>query len=323
VLVGVWAPGAGWETAAEQVLVDRARDLLAARPQPLTIGQVTSVTRGRRVSTRLQIEVVGGYGWRVVVLEPPAPASAPERPAVALPSPAVTRWIGLDPPARGLLAALYDEDQQRERAEYVARRDDPSYSRPAATWRWIDLDEPEAGKLLPTVGAGEDGLDPLLKLLADQRLLDHRSGPGNGAVQLTRLGRQTVRAGRRERPRGRPPEHLLGRSWIVLAALYDAGVAGMDSARYGGRHSPSALHVLRYHRDGPLVEEISVPQPVGQPARRVRLTSAGRAFYEQTWAEHDRWFPGVRATPPPGIRVVTLPPLHRELAPPKASDASQ
>jgi hypothetical protein len=36
---------------------------------------------------------------------------------------------------------------------------------------------------------------------------------------------------------------------------------------------------LCHHRDGPLVEEISVPHP-------------GRTFYERTWVEHDHWFRG-------------------------------
>jgi hypothetical protein len=83
--------------------------------------------------------------------------------------------------------------------------------------------------------------------------------------------------------------------------------------QHAGRLGGDALSALRYHPAGPLVEDVSVPQPVGQPARRLRITQAGRAFYERTWAEHDRWHPSVRATPPPGVEVVTLP------QPPEAS----
>jgi hypothetical protein len=313
VLLGVWAPGAGWETAAEDVLVDHARALLAARPRPLTIGKLTSLYQGRRVSTRLRVEVIGGYGWRVTVLPAPPPPQARERPRVALPSPAVTRWLSLGPHARVLLAALYDEDQRREHGEYTARRDDFSHHRPAATWRWIDLDDPVIATALHNADLDQH-LDGLLRSLKDEGLIDLRPGTGLGAVQLTRRGRQAVRAGRREQPRGRPPEHLLDRSWSVMADLYDAGEAGVDRSRYAGHHGRSGLDRLRYHRDGPLVEDVAVPQPIGQPAQRVRLSPAGQAFYERTWAEHDRWFPGVRATTPPGVKVVTLPPLDPKLA---------
>jgi hypothetical protein len=100
--------------------------------------------------------------------------------------------------------------------------------------------------------------------------------------------------------------------WQLLAELYDTDEGGVDPAPYTGRLGGDALLALRHHPDGPLVEDISVPQPVGQPARRLRITTAGWAFYERTWAEHDRWRPGVRATPPPGVEVITLPPLAGE-----------
>jgi len=311
-LVSVWAPDAGWETATDQALIGCARSLLAARSRPLTISRLTSLRAVKRVSTRLQVEVLGSYGWRITLLLPPAPPSVPvpERPWVALPSAAVTRWMGLDPHARVLLAALYDEDQQREHDEDVARRDDFAHHRPAAAWRWIDLDDPAIAKLLRQAGLGGVPLAAVITALAEQRLVDHRAGTGHGTVQLTRLGRQTVRAGRREPPRGRPPQHLLpGGAWSTLAQLYDAGDEGLDRSRYGGHHGSSSLVPLQAHRDGPLVEHFEVPQPIGQPTQRVRLTAAGRAFHQRAWAEHDCWYPGVRATPPPGIKVVTLPPL--------------
>ena len=143
----------------------------------------------------------------------------------------------------------------------------------------------------------------VITALAEQRLVDHRAGTGHGTVQLTRLGRQTVRAGRREPPRGRPPQHLLpGGAWSTLAQLYDAGDEGLDRSRYGGHHGSSSLVPLQAHRDGPLVEHFEVPQPIGQPTQRVRLTAAGRAFHQRAWAEHDRWYPGVRATRRPESR---------------------
>jgi len=323
-LVSVWAPDAGWETATEPVLVGCARTLLAARPCPLTIGRLTSLRAVKRVSTRLQVEVLGSYGWRIRPLFPPAPPAppAPERPWVALPSATVTRWTGLDPHARVLLAALYAEDQQREHDEYVARRDDFDYHRPAAAWRWIDLDDPASTKALRHAGLGDVQLAAVITALAEQRLVDHRAGTEHGTVQLTRLGRQTVRAGRREPPGGRPPHHLLpGGAWNTLAELYDAGAEGVDRSRYSGRHGSSSLASLEAHRDGPLVEQFEMLQPIGQPTQRVRLTPAGRAFHQRAWAEHDRWYPGVRATPPPGIKVVPLPPLG--LRPEQHEDTGQ
>jgi hypothetical protein len=243
---------------------------------------------------------------------------------VALPSPSVARWTALDPPARQLLAALYREDQAREDAEYADRRDNLSPGRPAATWRWIGLDPaaltdqpdpvPAAKHLAELLNATPNGqLEQLLGALAERRLVDHRAGPGASAVQLTRLGRQAVRAGLRERPGGRAPAHLLrGWAWQLLAELYHASDHGVHPAPYTGRVGSDALSALRYRPDGPLVEDVSVPQPVGQPARRLRITEAGRAFYERTWAEHDRWHPGVRATPPPGVQVVALPALAND-----------
>jgi hypothetical protein len=326
-LVSVWAPDAGWEAAPDAGLVGCAQALLAARRHPLALRRITSELGGRWVATGLQVELLGGYGWRVTVTYPPALPTA-ERPVLAVPSPSVARWLGLDPPARRLLAALYDEDQQREEAEHADRRDSLSPGRPAATWRWIDLDDPAtltappsagaASRQLPTVrhlaqllqATPADQLAAPLDVLAARRLVDRRGGPGHGQAQLTRLGRQAVRAGLRKRPRGRPPAHLLrGGAWAILAELFDVGDQGVHPAQYAGSYSRSALDPLRYQPDGPLVEEISVPQPIGQPVPRVRLTPAGRSFYERAWAEHDRWYPGVRATPPPGTEVVTLPPL--------------
>jgi hypothetical protein len=286
-LVSVWAPGAGWEATPDATLVDCAQALVAARRHPLALSQL-SAGSGRRLATGLRVEVIGGYGWRVTVADAPAPPGGRRRRGRRWRcrrrrSPAGPLWTR--PPGncwRPCTARTRSASTPSTPTAATTSAPGP----PAATWRWIDLD-PAALTAPPEPGAAakhgadakqlaalladtpESQLEQRLAALAGRRLVDRRGGPGCAEAQLTRLGRQAVRAGLRERPRGRAPAHLLRYwAWQLLAELYDADEGGVHPAPYTGRVGGDALSDLRHHVDGPLVEDISVPQPVGQPARR-------------------------------------------------------
>jgi hypothetical protein len=74
------------------------------------------------------------------------------------------------------------------------------------------------------------------------------------------------------------PEFLRALPTSCVSRCQTSFASHIDRSASGPPQLPRGL---TDHVDGAHVESIEVPQPVGQPMRRWRLTDVGRAWYEQ------------------------------------------
>lgn len=120
-------------------------------------------------------------------------------------------------------------------------------------------------------------------------------------VQITPAGRKAVRAASGELRTPRMPKgQLRERQWAALARLYVVGEAGESSEAMlygrGGFDWTRTLLRLRDYTPQPLMEEFHDPQ--NQLHARMRLTSFGRAYYQNEWARYRELYPNVDAPEP-------------------------
>jgi hypothetical protein len=207
------------------------------------------------------------------------------------------RWEALNDRQRAYLLAIFRLDQQQEEHErgswsHGERR------RPAAEWRLLDYGLLPYLPPVPTalyeaierLGLRDAGTGSTFQALESRKLIKCRYHLPDRQVELcveiTALGRQVVRAGT---GKGASSRNLLPEwAWRWLADLFVAGEQGSQRMGEGTR---------TYLRKRGLVTEERQGQALYAPVV-VRLSEAGRAYYEAQWAAYAERYPHVQAPPP-------------------------
>jgi len=207
------------------------------------------------------------------------------------------RWQALNDRQRAYLLAIFRLDQQQEEHERGSwnrgqRR------RPAAEWRLLDYGLLPYLPPVPTalysaieaLGERDAGTGSTFQALESRRLIRCRYHLPDRQVELcveiTPLGRQVVRAGT---GKGASSRNLLPDwAWRWLADLHVAGKQGSQRMGEGTR--------TYLRKRGLIVEELQ-GEGLFAPVV-VRLSEAGRAYYQAQWAAYAERYPHVQAQPP-------------------------
>ena len=210
------------------------------------------------------------------------------------------------------LQAIYQLDQIQE--SYQRRKSAERFDRtPAKIWRrvWYD-NNPAVGGMMRTelynrlhaAGYVDPGTGSTFKALADRGLIDrHWSSYSDGtlalAVTITRAGRALIRSiTDTPAPKKRPAGQLKLRQWEALAAVYSAypdAVYG-HAGNYGGfswQWTWLRLRDYPHKFGGALIVETSKNHQNG-----MKITDAGRRFYETRYDEYKTLYPDAVAPLP-------------------------
>lgn len=234
---------------------------------------------------------------------------------MAAPPKALEAWQELNDRQQGTLKVLFELDQQAEegRRERGARGNWDKT--PASEWRLIDfsllparefgapgryLDRgmTTAQRLLAEAGWDSQGNGATLAALEKRGLIrtsTRSTGTDHGmrCVALTTAGRAAARAGLRMPTRRAA---LPAWAWAALADLWEAGQDGSYVPR---RESEALENALMTRHVPPLAER--VPESAENKFRGgYRITTRGRDFYAEFYAQHAAAHPYVRAPHPGG-----------------------
>lgn len=223
------------------------------------------------------------------------------------------------------LQEIYKLDQEQELMQRLmyARLHDRT---PAKIWRrvWYD-NEPGTGSWrtelysrLHAAGYVDPGTGSTFKALAERGLIDrHWSRYDDGtdalAVTITRAGRALVRSiAGTDAPKKRPAGQLKIKQWEALAAVYSVypdAIWKKFSVDYGGFSWEWTWLRLRDYPEkfgGALVRETTKHEsikhenafPTTRTTYGIKITDAGRRFYEMHYDEYKALYPDVVAPSP-------------------------